>query len=64
MPRKANSNSNAGEKKPEEKKTQDFGELGEFEEAATSTCGWLRWERDADGGCGTSAERRGSYRAF
>ena len=37
MPRKANSNSNAGEKKPEEKKTQDFGALGEFEEAATST---------------------------
>lgn len=37
MPRKANSNGNAGEKKPEEKKTQDFGELGEFEEAATST---------------------------
>lgn len=37
MPRKANSNSNAGEKKPEEKKTQDFGELGEFEETPTST---------------------------
>lgn len=36
MPRKANS-SNSGEKQPEKKKSQEFGELGEFEEPVTSS---------------------------